>query len=84
MAAGLSPPDEVGYELEQGGEVVAEAELAWIGGKLVLLMPAHRDYQVVWEEHAWKTVIAEGEWQKRLIKALGTHVGEDGSDQEKK
>jgi DEAD/DEAH box helicase domain-containing protein len=30
MDAGLSPPDEVGYELEQAGDVVAEAELAWV------------------------------------------------------
>src|SRR5439155_11589286 len=48
MDTGLPSPDEVGYELEQAGDVVAEAELAWIRQKLVLLMPAHVDRQPVW------------------------------------
>ena len=74
MEAGLPPPDEVGYELEQAGEVVAEAELAWVPRKLALLMPAHIDCQAVWEAQGWKTVVAEGEWQQRLIEVLGNSV----------
>jgi DEAD/DEAH box helicase domain-containing protein len=84
IGAGLDPPDEVGYEMEQSGEVVAEAELAWIGRKLVLLMPAHMDYRAVWEAHGWKTVIAEGEWQQQLIESLANRAVEESSLQEKK
>lgn len=70
MDAGLPPPDEVGYELEQAGEVVAEAELAWKPFKLVLLMPVHAEYQTMWTSQGWKTVVAEGEWVQRLSKEL--------------
>jgi DEAD/DEAH box helicase domain-containing protein len=84
MAAGLPPPDEVGYELEQAGEVVAEAELAWIGRKLVLLMPVQTDYQPFWELNGWQTVIAEGQWLDRIMPQLSTHVVDNESQQEKK
>ena len=72
--AGLPPPDEVGFEMEEGGEVVAEAELAWTVNKLVLLMPVQLSYQQMWETEGWKTVVAEGEWPEQLIQALGSHV----------
>ena len=77
--AGLPPPDEVGYELEQDGEVAAEAELAWIGRKLVLLMPEQIAYQSFWDAHGWKTVIAEGCWQERLIELLRQHAVDEDS-----
>jgi DEAD/DEAH box helicase domain-containing protein len=82
MDAGLPPPDEVGYELEQAGEVAAEAELAWIQRRLALLMPAHIDRQSVWEAQGWKTVVAEGEWQQRLAQELGNHSAQAGAQQE--
>ena len=82
MDAGLSPPDEVGYELEQAGGVVAEAELAWIQRRPALLMPAHLDRQSVWEAQGWKTVVAEGEWQQRLAQELGNHSARAGAQQE--
>ncbi len=72
--AGLPPPDEVGYELEQDGNVLAEAELAWSGQKLVLLMPEQSASAVVWEEHGWKICIAQDEWSKRLRDEIGMHA----------
>lgn len=79
---GLPPPDEVGYELEEAGEVVAESELAWVPRKLALLMPVHIDCQSVWEAQGWKTVVAEGEWEKRLAQELGNHSAQAGAQQE--
>ncbi len=59
---GVPAPEEVGFELSDGGEVVAEAELAWINRKLVLLMPHHLESENVWKTHGWTTVLAENEW----------------------
>src|SRR5262249_51233856 len=70
MDAGVPPPDEVGYELERAGNVIAEAELAWTQRKLGLLMPAHIEFQGVWQSHGWKAVLAQGEWQQRLLEEL--------------
>jgi DEAD/DEAH box helicase domain-containing protein len=70
MDAGVPPPDEVGYELERAGNVIAEAELAWTQRKLVLLMAAHIEFQGVWQNHGWKAVLAQGEWQQRLLEEL--------------
>lgn len=70
MDAGVPPPNEVGLELEEGGEVVAEAELAWTAAKLVLLMSAHVEHQERWESQGWTTVVAEGDWAKQLAENL--------------
>jgi DEAD/DEAH box helicase domain-containing protein len=67
MEAGFPPPDDVGYELEQAGEVVAEAELAWRHSKIVLLMPQHADSASVWKSNGWHALVAEGEWQQLLV-----------------
>ena len=72
MDAGLPPPDEVGYELEKDGDVIAEAELAWLQRKIVLLMPVHADSASVWEAYGWKTLLAVDEWQQRLANELGS------------
>lgn len=69
--AGLPPPDEVGFELEKEGDVVAEAELAWVQRKLVLLMPVHADSTSMWEANGWKTLMAQDEWHSRLADELG-------------
>lgn len=74
MAAGLLPPDEVGYEQEQAGEVIAEAELAWLQYKLVLLMPTHVENAPVWRSNNWKVVVAEGEWGQRLADELASGI----------
>jgi DEAD/DEAH box helicase domain-containing protein len=70
MEAGLPPPDEVGYELPEAGNVIAEAELVWIQRKLALLMTAHVEFQAIWEAHGWRTVVAQGEWQQQLLEEL--------------
>jgi len=82
MDAGLPPPDEVGYELEQVGDVIAEAELAWMQRKLVLLMPVHVQSTSVWEANGWKTLMAEGEWQQRLADELGNRTDQEDIQQE--
>ena len=84
MDAGFAPPDEVGYELEQAGEVVAEAELVWIERKLALLMPAHTDSKTIWEAQGWKTVVAEGDWQQLLQDELARQGREDSVREEQK
>lgn len=76
MDAGLPPPDEVGYELEQNGEVVAEAELGWLQRKLVLLMPEHADSASVWELNGWTVLVAMDDWQLRLTEELGNSTVE--------
>jgi DEAD/DEAH box helicase domain-containing protein len=73
LDAGLPPPDEVGYELDHAGDVVAEAELAWTKRKLVLLMPAHTEGAPVWQANGWRTLMAEDDWQKRLTEELGNN-----------
>ena len=73
MDAGFAPPDEVGYELEQAGEVVAEAELAWRQSKLVLLVPEHAQSVAIWETNGWRALIAENEWPQRLANELSNN-----------
>jgi DEAD/DEAH box helicase domain-containing protein len=67
---GFPPPDAVGYELEEAGNVVAEAELVWEKQQIVLLMPAHGDSEPIWISKGWKAVMAEGEWPKRVADTL--------------
>ena len=64
--AGIPVPDEVGYELAEDEEVVAEAELAWAGRRLVVLMDRHREFQAAWETRGWRTIPAEGPWASLL------------------
>jgi DEAD/DEAH box helicase domain-containing protein len=82
MDAGLAPPDQVGYELEENGEVVAEAELAWLGRKLVLLMATQADGASIWEANGWKAVLADGPWQQQLTDALGAGGSNNGREVE--
>jgi DEAD/DEAH box helicase domain-containing protein len=82
MDAGLPPPDEVGYELEQDANVLAEAELAWGQRKLVLLMPEQIDSKTVWEGKGWTAIVAEGDWQQRLRDEFGNHAGQEQENQE--
>ncbi len=73
MDKGFPPPNEVGYEFEENGEVVAEAELAWTSLKVVLLMPTHG--AEFWTSRGWKIVIAEGDWTTPLIEVLKCRLG---------
>jgi DEAD/DEAH box helicase domain-containing protein len=70
MASGLMPPDDVGFELEVGGEVIAEAELAWRGPKFVLLMPEHGYSLPVWQAKGWNALVAEDDWQLKVADAI--------------
>ena len=70
MDAGSTPPDEVGFELEVEGEVIAEAELAWRASKLVLLMPENAYGLSVWQANGWNTLVAEDGWQMKVTDAI--------------
>jgi hypothetical protein len=70
MDAGRMPPDEVGFELEVDGEVVAEAELAWRAPRFVLLMPEHAYALSVWQANGWNTLVAEEGWQLKVTDAI--------------
>jgi hypothetical protein len=64
--AGIPAPDEVGYELASGDDVIAEAELAWTHRKVVLLMEHHLESKPVWESHGWTTLVAKDTWTEAL------------------
>lgn len=69
---GVVPPDEIGYEIADGdGQIIAEAELAWSAAKVALLLAAHAEYEPVWRELGWRTVIADGDWPTALASLLG-------------
>jgi DEAD/DEAH box helicase domain-containing protein len=71
VEAGLAPPDQVGYEhADDTGNVSAEAELAWVSAKVVLLVGGQDEYSEVWKSLGWKPVIADGEWPGALISEL--------------
>jgi hypothetical protein len=72
IQTGAEPPDKVGFELDEDGDVVAEAELAWSGTEVVLLMPQQADYVTIWHSHGWKTVVAEGDWAEEIGKAISS------------
>jgi DEAD/DEAH box helicase domain-containing protein len=65
--AGVPAPEEVGYELAKGTQVIAEAELAWLRQKVVLLMDHHVESRPVWESEGWKTCVASGPWIEQLL-----------------
>jgi DEAD/DEAH box helicase domain-containing protein len=67
-AYSVPPPDEVGYEFAEDGDVVAEAELVWTARKVVLLM--HADGEPPWSSRGWTTVIATSGWPERVAKEL--------------
>jgi DEAD/DEAH box helicase domain-containing protein len=80
--AGLPPPDQVGYELEEAGEVIAEAELAWFERRLVLLMPAQNDSATIWQANGWRVVMADDDWQQKLAKALENQSTQNNTQEE--
>lgn len=65
------PPDVVGYELpDANGDVLAEAELAWVERKVVLLLDNQDDYAPQWQAQGWQYVIALDEKWPGQIAAL--------------
>lgn len=70
LDAGVPVPDEVGFELEEDGEVVAECELAWTSRKIVLLLDHHADTQPIWTQHGWRTVPVAPGWPAQLTAKL--------------
>jgi len=70
-AAGVAAPDEVGFELAPDGKnVTAEAELAWLSPKIVLLLEHQYEYQPEWEKQGWKVLLADEGWVESLTSAL--------------
>jgi hypothetical protein len=70
LDAGLPVPDEVGFELEEDGEVIAECELAWLRRKVVLLLPHRAESEPAWVTRGWQTVSASPGWPAQLISKL--------------
>ena len=66
----MPPPDEVGYELDMSGEVIAEAELVWVQRRLLLLMPAQKNSLLIWQKNGWQVIVADSDWQAQLAKVL--------------
>lgn len=70
FGAGLPVPDEVGFELEDDGEVVAECELAWTSRKVVLLLDHNADSEPAWVQRGWHVVSASPGWPEQLMAIL--------------
>ena len=70
LDAGVPVPEEVGFELEEDGEVVAECELAWPRRKVVLLLPHRAESEPAWVTRGWQTVSASPGWPAQLISKL--------------
>jgi DEAD/DEAH box helicase domain-containing protein len=69
--AGISPPDEIGYErVDERGAVDAEAELAWLVPKIVVLLDSQAEYQKPWEDGGWRVVIAADGWEQSVLSLL--------------
>ena len=70
LDAGVPVPNEVGFELEEDGEVVAECEIAWTSRKVVLLLDHHADTETVWTERGWQVVTVSPGWPGQLTAKL--------------
>ena len=70
LDAGAPVPDEVGFELEEEGEVVAECELAWTSRKVVLLLDHHADTAPAWTARGWQAFHASAGWPGQLAANL--------------
>ena len=49
-------PDEIGYELVDNDEVIAEIEMAWIKGKIAYLTEDQMEYENVLTEKGWTII----------------------------
>lgn len=66
---GMPAPDHVGFELaSNSGSVIAEAELAWQGLKLILLAGHQTDLRGPWEAAGWTVIDASVlEWPSLVL-----------------
>jgi DEAD/DEAH box helicase domain-containing protein len=69
--AGAPPPDHVGYEhSSDAGSVLAEAELAWIESRLVVIVEGQREYEETWKSLGWGVIVVEGDWPSQVLERL--------------
>jgi DEAD/DEAH box helicase domain-containing protein len=68
--AELPPPDAVGFELEEDGNVKAEAELIWNEQKVVVLLPEQAYGAGIWKEKGWQTVTCGDDWALEVTTLL--------------
>ena len=66
---GVPAPEEVGFELAVGGQVLAEAELAWPAKKVALLITLE-DTGATFQKHGWSVVEAADGWPATIAKHL--------------
>ena len=66
---GVHAPEEVGYELAVGGQVLAEAELAWPAKKVALLITLE-DAGAAFQKQGWTVVEAADGWPATIAKHL--------------
>ncbi|MCB1633304.1 MAG: DEAD/DEAH box helicase [Xanthomonadales bacterium] len=71
-AEGCPAPEEIGFELSVDGETVeAQAELAWLQGRLVVLTRDQIEYQDAWLAHHWQVVLAADEhWPAEVLRVM--------------
>ncbi len=69
---GLPPPEVVGFEeAAEDGVVEAEAELAWIRRKLVVLAAHQSEYAPFWATRGWRVVVAiDDDWSMSVAELL--------------
>jgi hypothetical protein len=66
-------PDEVGYELSDAhGETIAEAELAWLEAKVVVLLDVQEDYAAIWLAQGWRVVMSTIGWEDEILGLINT------------
>lgn len=65
------PLPEVGHELPDDlGDVLAEAELAWLDKKVVVLLEHQVEYAETWQAQGWRCVVAQGDWTEQVSALL--------------
>jgi DEAD/DEAH box helicase domain-containing protein len=65
--AGLVPPS-VGYEhVDERGEIVAEAELAWPAHRLAVMMSHQLEYTPFWTGAGWTAISVDGDWVAAVL-----------------
>jgi DEAD/DEAH box helicase domain-containing protein len=65
----VSAPDEIGYELEESGKVVAEAEMVWLTKKVALVL-SDSESSEAFNKQGWRTVEIGQEWPKKIAELL--------------
>ena len=69
LAEGGAPVPEIGFELTDGGTVVAEAEAAWPGSKVAVLLPEQESGADAFREAGWR-VFAGTDDRAGIVAAL--------------